>query len=103
MLALLKHDAHITGVNDKSEVEYWKLFKALYHGEQRGCEGLKTLYGIMNTFGMHQCSGNEETSTNWTNSIIKGTNLNELHLQKIFWIPPNEQSRNEWNCRESLG
>ena len=84
--ALLKHDVYITDINEDGETEYWKLDKALYSLKQAGHEWFKTLCEILNTFGMHQCIGDEGTYTNRNHQLIIGT-----HVDDLIRIAPSEQ------------
>ena len=81
----LHHDVYITDVNEDGEIEYWKLNKVLYGLKQAGHEWFKTLSGIMSTFRIYQCIGDEGTCTDQKNTIIIGT-----HVGDLIGIAPSE-------------
>ena len=62
------------------------------HSKQAGHEWFKTLCGILDTIGMHQCIGDEGTYTNITtkpasaSQVIIGT-----HVDDLIGIAPTEQ------------
>jgi len=88
--ALLHHDVYVSDINEKGEVEYWKLNKALYGLKQAGHEWFKTLEKILALAGLNQCVGDEGTYVNKEGSVIIGTHVNDL-----LSIAPNEKLLND--------
>jgi len=88
--ALLHHDVYISDINEKGEVEYWKLNKALYGLKQAGHEWFKTLEKILALAGLNQCIGDKGTYVNEEGSVIIGT-----HVDDLLSIAPNEKLLND--------
>ena len=55
--APLTHEVYVQDINEKGEIEYWKLNKALYGLKQAGHEWYKTMRNIMTQIGLRQSIG----------------------------------------------
>ena len=76
--ATLHHDVYVSDINEQSEVEYWKLNKALYRLKQVGHEWFKTLQKILQLVGLEQCIEDEGTYTSSNGQLIIGSHVDDL-------------------------
>jgi len=74
----LHHKVYVSNVNEKGEIEYWKLNKALYGLKQAGHEWYKTLQKILEIAGLKKCIGDEGTYVNNNGDTIVGTHVGDL-------------------------
>jgi len=95
----LHYDINVSDINEKEEIEYWKLNKALHELKQAGHRWYKTLEKLLEITGLKQCIGNEGTYISENRDIIIGT-----HVDHLVGIAPQDKDLYsiEASCEKSV-